>query len=268
MAFGEECLTQMHDGYWDRRILPAAHDGSIDQAGSAEDAIVTFLDAETTALVLARCSFTLPRYEKILSDRAIPYSRLDRPDAAARRGCLALWNMERDLTAKQEDVAAAVEMLPVKIAEVGNLLDKGAKAAWSRGDFARFDLIRRGDLVQLGFTPAAIAMISQGEWAEAVTLKYRRLAGRWVESAKEYGPDLATTPQVQLSTIHAAKGAEAETVILSTESSRKVHLNTGRLPHIHDEECRVAYVAVTRARERLVIVEDGGPYRMALPLAF
>jgi len=268
MAFGEECLKQMHDGYWDRGILPAAHDGSIEQAGSAEDAIATFLDSQKTALVLARCSFTLPRYEKILSDRAIPYLRLDRPDAAARRGCLALWNMERDLTAKQEEVAAAVEMLPVKIAEVGNLLDKGAKAAWSRGDFARYDLLRREDLAQVGFTPAAVAMIAQGDWAEAVTLKYRRLAGRWVESAKEYGPDLATKPRVQLSTIHAAKGAEAETVILSTESSRKVHLNTGRLPHIHDEECRVAYVAVTRARERLVIVEDGGPYRMALPLAF
>jgi hypothetical protein len=159
-------------------------------------------------------------------------------------------------------------MLPVKNAEVGNLLDKGAKAAWSRGDFTSYDLIRRSDLTQLGCTPAAVAMISRGEWPEAMTPKHRRLARRWVDSAKEYGPDLATSPRVKLSTIHAAKGAEADLVILSTESSRKVHLNSSRLPQLHDEECRVAYVAVTRARERLVIVEDSGPYRLALPRGF
>jgi DNA helicase-2/ATP-dependent DNA helicase PcrA len=268
MDFGEDCLRQMHEGYWDRGIQPASHDGSIEQTGCAQDAIATFVDPAKTALVLARCSFTLPRYEKLLDERAIPFSRLNCPDAAARRGCLALWNLEHDLTVQQEDFAEAVEMLPVKNAEVGNLLDKGAKAAWSRGDFTSYDLIRRSDLTQLGCTPAAVAMILRGEWPEAMTPKHRRLARRWVDSAKEYGPDLATSPRVKLSTIHAAKGAEADLVILSTESSRKVHLNSSRLPQLHDEECRVAYVAVTRARERLVIVEDSGPYRLALPRGF
>lgn len=268
MSFGEECLRQMHEGYWVRGIRPAAHDGSIEQAGNAEDAVASFVNLEKTSLIIARCEFTLKRYEKCLDDRSIPFARLDRSDTEARRGCGALWNLERNLTVKQEDFVAAVEMLPAKTASEGDLLHAGAKAAWSRGEFASYDLIRREDLEQVGCTPAAVVMISRGDWPEAVMPKYRRLAGKWVESAKEYGPDAATTPKVWLSTIHAAKGAEADTVILSSESSRRIAMNSSRFPECHDEECRVAYVAATRARERLVIVEDAGPYRLALPQAF
>jgi DNA helicase-2/ATP-dependent DNA helicase PcrA len=263
MAFGEECLRQMHSGYWDRGILPASHGGSIEQAGSAEDAIATFVNPEKSTLIVARCGFSLPRYEKVLDQRGIPYSRLDQPDADARRGCHALWRLQNGQPVGNEDFAAAIKMLPATI------LQRNTKAEWDRGEkYARYDRLRLEDVEQIGGTPETVSVVREGRWPESLMRPYRRLAERWVDSAKEWGPDLATEPRVHLSTIHAAKGAEADTVVVSSESSRRIVTNSRQFEAIHDEECRVAYVAATRARERLVIVEDAGPYRIAMPPAF
>jgi len=71
-------------------------------------------------------------------------------------------------------------------------------------------------------------------------------------------------PQIVLSTIHAAKGAEWPTVVVSPDHPKTVELSQtsseGR-----DAEHRVAYVAVTRAKERLIIARRRGKYGYAYP---
>lgn len=57
-------------------------------------------------------------------------------------------------------------------------------------------------------------------------------------------------PKIRLSTIHQSKGGEAETVVLLTDVSRMVWENI-----YSDDEHRVWYVAVTRAKNKLVIVQ-------------
>jgi DNA helicase-2/ATP-dependent DNA helicase PcrA len=59
-------------------------------------------------------------------------------------------------------------------------------------------------------------------------------------------------PRVRLSTIHSAKGAEAKHVVLMLEVARLTDKESVRKP---DDELRVWYVAVTRAKERLTLVE-------------
>ena len=65
-------------------------------------------------------------------------------------------------------------------------------------------------------------------------------------------------PKIHLSTIHGAKGGEADNVMLLTDISRKAY---EAMERDSDDECRVFYVGVTRAKRALHIVQpqrDGG----------
>ena len=71
------------------------------------------------------------------------------------------------------------------------------------------------------------------------------------------GGKLTDDARVNVETIHGAKGAEAESVYVSTDmtyrTSRALELNP-------DAEHRVFYVGTTRARERLVLGEPRTAY--------
>jgi hypothetical protein len=71
--------------------------------------------------------------------------------------------------------------------------------------------------------------------------------------ANGYG--LKATPNCSISTIHAAKGGEADHVILLSDMAYRSHQDYIKQP---DDERRVAYVAVTRAKEKLSIVMPQG----------
>ena len=67
--------------------------------------------------------------------------------------------------------------------------------------------------------------------------------------------DLNARPEVTISTIHAAKGAEADRVVLLTGQGERTWEDSGG-----DAEHRTFYVGVTRARERLDVVQGDNPY--------
>lgn len=61
-----------------------------------------------------------------------------------------------------------------------------------------------------------------------------------------------TTPNINISTIHTVKGDEADVVVLMGDISKAV---ASQLDLDEDSEHRVFYVAVTRAKEKLVIIQ-------------
>jgi superfamily I DNA/RNA helicase len=73
----------------------------------------------------------------------------------------------------------------------------------------------------------------------------------YIISLLKNGENLLKEPRIKLSTIHGAKGGEADNVILCSDASKIVDENNHT-----DDECRVAYVAVTRARENLFLLES------------
>ena len=73
---------------------------------------------------------------------------------------------------------------------------------------------------------------------------------------------LSQAPRIKLSTIHAAKGGEATNVLIILDNTKKIREATENSLDKQDEEHRVWYVGVTRAKQNLYIMtakrEDRG----------
>jgi len=81
---------------------------------------------------------------------------------------------------------------------------------------------------------------------------------RYMGAVRRRGEDL-TKPRINLSTIHRMKGGEDDNILLLTDSS---------YPAVNapdqDDEHRVFYTAVTRARHNLHIVDSHAKYRYVI----
>lgn len=268
LSLGEACLRQMRHGYRDRNIQPAEHSGTVSRTGSIEEAISRIKPDQKT-LILGRCRYALDAYEDALTARGIPYSWVHRSGSSGPlSGYAALWELEHGRAVRGDDWAHAVEMLVVNSGLHGPLLARGEKSAWRNGKRKHIDIIMPTpvDFELLGATPALQALISSGKWCDALEQKHVDKAKKWRKAAAKFGAELACTPNVRLSTIHGAKGLEAENVILSSITSGSVERGRRSDDELHDEECRIAYVAVTRAKQNFMFVDDGTYHRMELPL--
>ena len=74
----------------------------------------------------------------------------------------------------------------------------------------------------------------------------------YLRKMRKNGEKLNERPRIELSTIHAAKGGEAENVVLLTDLTENTMRSYERNP---DDENRLFYVGATRTKENLHIVE-------------
>lgn len=89
-----------------------------------------------------------------------------------------------------------------------------------------------------------------GVWFDCLT-KIPNDEESFIRAASRRGEKLSGPPRIRISTIHGAKGAEAQNVLLLTDMSSKTFDSYQRDP---DSEARVFYVGATRAKENLHIV--------------
>lgn len=260
MELGERCLKRMREGYFDRGIAPASHDGTIIREPSIERALQN-VDPARTTLVLARCNYSLSKYASVLEQRKIPHARINQDDdTVALQAFNAFWKLQHGKGVSGEAWKAAISLTPAKGAGEDVFLVRGHKAAWKDGRRDSVEFVHPSDLAAVGCTPVLIERIVDGRWAGLLNG-----AGKWYAAAKKHGPEQATKPNVRLSTIHGSKGMEAQDVILATETAARVEQERELDQRSHDEECRIEYVAVTRAKERLIVCEADEPYSMSLP---
>lgn len=90
-------------------------------------------------------------------------------------------------------------------------------------------------------------------WHEALT-RLNREEMEYITAARRRGEKLLQRPRVRVATIHASKGGEAEHVVLFKEMARRTWGEM--IASNREDEARVWYVAVTRAKEKLTIVES------------
>tara|TARA_R110002110_G_scaffold67270_2_gene183630 strand:+ start:249 stop:1766 length:1518 start_codon:yes stop_codon:yes gene_type:complete len=74
----------------------------------------------------------------------------------------------------------------------------------------------------------------------------------YLRRLERIGEDIKGEPRIRVSTIHQAKGGECDNVVVLLDIGRLVYKAYRKNP---DDEHRVFYVAVTRAKETLYIVE-------------
>lgn len=72
-----------------------------------------------------------------------------------------------------------------------------------------------------------------------------------------YGPDLFGHPKTRISTIHKAKGLEADKVGILTNISRTAYMRCVKNPAMWNEECNLMYVAMTRAKKGVLCMRKG-----------
>lgn len=91
---------------------------------------------------------------------------------------------------------------------------------------------------------------TQAEWHLALD-KMNREEGEYYMAAIRRGESMVGDPRIRISSIHGAKGGEAENVVLLTDMAYRTYQEMQKCP---DDEWRVWYVGVTRAKQRLIIV--------------
>ncbi len=87
-------------------------------------------------------------------------------------------------------------------------------------------------------------------WLEA--LRLQPSSKEYIRGLRRRGESLINPGRVIISTVHSAKGGEADNVLLLTDISQRVAETAVKNP---DDENRVLYVALSRARHSLYLVK-------------
>ena len=190
-------------------------------------------------MVLARNAFVLKNIEAFLRSQAIIYEKRGHPSIKSKYlQAMLIWErLRKGEFASVADIRRVYEYMSTGIG-----VKRGFKKMTGFGDDMEMNL--SGLKVHGGLLTDAI-------WHEAldrIPLQDRE----YMLAARQRGEKFSTKPRIRISTIHTAKGAEARHVILMLEVARRTDREAELNP---DDELRVWYVAVTRAKERLTLVE-------------
>lgn len=262
LELGERCLRTMYKGYFDRKIEPADHEGSIYEANGGIDEVVGMVRPDEDWLLIARTNYQVHRIIGALTKHGVPFRSAKSTAGPPVRaiGLKALCDLQAGRPVSGEAWGRAMDLLPSRTKENVTMLRRGTKARWkeSEGDW---DVVFPRDLTDVGATPELIEKIAAGSWKHLCDY-----GEQFVKAAEKYGLETAASPKIRLGTIHSVKGAEADNVALLTTTSQRIRDSMVSQDQ-HDEERRIAYVGVTRARRRLVVVNDGPPHTPRMEIA-
>lgn len=257
LALGEDVLRGCSN-YFDREIRPADHDGYVLDAWMP--GTLDAVDPSVDTLILARTNYLAKTAAAQLTARGIPWVGT-RGSAAwlsrkKQEGMEALGKLADGDSITLEGWKRILDMIPAK-----DLLERGTKTRiLVDKEEPEGESVNLWGLARWGATPALVDRIARNDWAtlsEGGEL-FLRAVSRW-------GYKDSLDPQVRVGTIHSVKGMEADRVTLISKSSRRCS-ESERTPWGADEERRVAYVGITRARHRLTIARPTGSLDYEIPI--
>ena len=103
------------------------------------------------------------------------------------------------------------------------------------------------------FTLQEVGLKNKGPWYDVFETVSPQLIA-YIRSMRINGEDLRLPPRVKLSTIHGAKGGEADNIALLQDQTSNTLKASKKSTSKQDEENRVWYVAVTRAKQNLFLI--------------
>jgi len=238
----------------------------------------TVEESEGSLMILFRARYQMFQFVDEFIDEGVPFRAL---------------TDQRMWTDRLSDYVAAVERLsedaPVsglQARRLAEMLDDSAFGTGSRDDlFDAVDDLKDAegvdDLTGVEMAPGTVRdrapFAPERESAADMVHKVTRLQERSIRAYFRGEYQDVPHDRVRVGTIHSAKGREADHVFVATDLTEKVveqmaatvegtdrafDKNTDPVPVLTDNERRVFYVGMSRARERLVLLEnlvDGAP---------
>lgn len=201
----------------EKKYLPRPDDGHLEYAF---DFRLTEIDKTSDTMILGRTHSVLKEVEDILRDECIPYRK---------NGGVSLFNNKW---------AQSIRAI-TKITEGQSISDKEFTSLRSAlFDPVLCDAVAAGDY----------SVVRGKNWREVLAIPGRLMSYYDIVDVNE-------EPTVTLSTIHGAKGKEADRVVLLTQLTGRVVESMNSCEGIDDER-RVFYVGATRAKNRLDVIQD------------
>jgi hypothetical protein len=207
----------------DKEYKPKSEEGEVSWASDSYSIGLTH--GEDT-MVIGRTHSALGPMEKMLKEECVPY---------VKTGGVSLFNNRFAHSIRGCEKIRRGETL--KDIEYSSLL----KTLASRDDVG---MVESGDY----------SVLTKHHWSDLLNIPYSLLS--YYE-----GVDIDAEPTIRLSTIHAAKGKEADRVILLTALTGRIMESMSTVRGADDEH-RCMYVGVTRAKSKLDIISDDEGYQI------
>lgn len=215
-------------------------EGAVDHASSIDQVDLTGDDI----LILARNEYILrEQFEPELRRRGILYERRGKSSLSPTmmRDVQAWERFRRGETLLAGEVVQVLEHM-----SAGRGVKRGHKKLPGYGEeepVTYSELLRESIL------------LTEAPWFEALD-RLPQDDVSYMRVALSNKARLTERPKIRLSTIHGAKGGQANHVVISREIAQRTWREMEVQP---DDEARVWYVGVTRARERLTILDATTP---------
>jgi DNA helicase-2/ATP-dependent DNA helicase PcrA len=192
-------------------------------------------------MILARNKYLLNELRSVIRAKGIPYSEKGVPaispkDMRLIKAFVAIQNGEAISDSDARFLYASL---------------KGNGKDIARGHKTLYDLperVNREWLVQNG----GYLVPESKQWWTTLNLPATKIS--YLRAVRRHGFSTSGDPKIQLNTIHAVKGGEAENVILFDGMASRTAQDFEDNP---DAEHRVQYVGATRAKKRLLIYKGG-----------
>jgi len=213
------------------------------------------LSLDGTHMILTRCNFQLVPWRDWLISQGIPWHNPYRPeDRFMNPTSSTLWKIVRTYAMlKDGDIVNMMDVLKMidGIKAEGNLIH-GAKrrAKWDTEEF-NFNWMETVDyrnINRLGMFTEEFCTLKK-PIDEVFILKGK--VGDLIQKIGNKNSIYLKQPTTIISTVHGVKGGEATNVWIDRRTSLKGHQMWHNREDARNDEARVAYVAVTRAKERM-----------------
>lgn len=192
-----------------------------------------------TWLLLARNGYMLRGLEDLCMRRGFSFTSIDRNplDSPALRAIVVYERLRKGMALPKGDVEAALKLMSARHCS--------ANVRASVRHAEKDKPVNMAQLQEWGLVkdpPIWHVMLDEIKPSER----------EFFIAARRRGETLTKTPRIKISTIHTAKGGEADHVLLLTDMSARTFKEMERRM---DDELRVWYVAVTRARHGLHLIQ-------------
>ena len=252
---GEDILRNCSD-YWDRKIQPADHEGSVESAWWTGD-VFDQIDPAESWLLLARTNMLADRMVRELNKRLVPWIPTKKNAGCRWRAPVrneaikALDGLQRGAPIDGLQWCHILDQLKVTMSGE-RMFVQGTKKRFDdladpQGEYPWVQLL---DIDKLGGTMAFAEAVHTGKWRE-----WLKGVDDYMSAVGVWGQEAVDKPRCKVGTIHSVKGAEAENVLLLTTVTRQCQRAAETVAG-SDEESRVFYVGATRARRRLIVLKD------------